>query len=67
MRQMYRDRNGLLLGWSDRAGGRITGRNRNGRLVGWYEIARDETRDRDGRFVGHGDLLAALIASADQG
>lgn len=63
MRQVLRDRNGLLLGWSDHAGGRNTGRDKNGRLVGWYDIERGETRDRDGRFVGHGDLLAALISS----
>lgn len=67
MRQMYRDRNGLLLGWADRAGGRITGHNRNGRLVGWYDIALNQTRDRDGRLAGYGDLLAGLISSADQG
>ena len=67
MRHTYRDRNGLLLGWSERNGDRLTGRNRNGRLVGWYEISRDETRDRDGRLVGHGNLLAGLIAAADQG
>lgn len=67
MRQNYRDRNGLLLGWSNRAGGRITGHNRNGRLVGWFDIVRSETRDRDGRLVGFGDLLAALITSANQG
>ncbi len=64
MRQVFKNRDGRMLGWSDRAGARTTGRDQNGRMVGWYDIVRNETRDQDGRLVGHGDLLAALISSA---
>jgi YD repeat-containing protein len=61
MRQTYKDRDGRLLGWTDQAGARTTGRDRDGRLVGWYDIVRNETRDQNGRLIGHGNLLSALI------
>ncbi len=63
MRQEYRDRTGMLRGWREASAGRINGRDRTGYLVGWYDPAHDETRDRTGRFVGTGDMLAALILS----
>lgn len=61
LRQHYRDRSGRLLGWCERSGNRIHGRDRTGYLLGWYDIARNETRDRAGRLIGRGDMLAALI------
>ncbi len=64
MRQNYRDRTGMLRGWSEPVGNRINGRDRGGYLVGWYDPARDETRDRTGRLVGRGDLLVSLIWNA---
>ena len=64
MRQEYRDRTGMLRGWREQSGGRIDGRDRTGYLVGWYDPHRDETRDRTGRMIGKGDMLAALIWSA---
>ena len=64
MRQVFKNRDGRLLGWADRSGARTTVRDQNGRLVGWYDIERNETRNRDGMLVGHGDILAALILAA---
>lgn len=64
MRQEYRDRTGSLLGYREQRGDRADCRDRMGSLVGSYYPARDETRDRFGIFVGHGDLLSALISSA---
>ena len=64
MRQEYRDRTGMLRGWTERAAGRIDARDRSGFLLGWYGPRCDETRDRTGRFMGHGDLTASLIWSA---
>lgn len=64
MRQEYRDRTGALRGWREVSGNRISGRDRTGYLVGWYDPARNETRDRTGRFLGTGDMLPALILSA---
>ena len=64
MRQVFKDRDGRRLGWSERAGTRTTGYDADGRIVGWYEIGRNEIRDRDGRLFGNGDLLAALITSS---
>lgn len=64
MRQEYRDRTGMLRGWTESSGRRIKAHDRTGYLLGWYEPARDETRDRSGRLLGHGDMLAALIWGA---
>ena len=61
MRQVYKDRDGRLLGWTDCAGARTTGRDRDGRLLGWYDVVRNETRDASGRLIGRGDLLARLF------
>ena len=61
MRREYRDRTGLLRGWSETSFGRVNGRDRTGSLVGWYDLGRDETRDRSGRLIGQGDFLVSLI------
>jgi hypothetical protein len=54
----------MLRGWNEVSGGRINGRDRTGYLVGWYDPTRDETRDRTGRLVGSGNMLASLVWSA---
>lgn len=64
MRQDYRDRTGMLRGWTEHSGSRINGRDRTGLLVGSYDPVRNETRDRTGRLIGQGDLLASLIWNA---
>lgn len=64
MRQEYRDRTGMLRGWSEVSDGRINGRDRTGYLIGWYDPARDETRDRTGHLVGSGNMLASLVWNA---
>ena len=30
-------------------------------MVGWYNSTRDESPDRDGRLVGHGNLPSRFI------
>lgn len=62
MRQYLRDRNGRLIGWREEAvAGRINGRDDVGRLVGWFDPSRNETRDANGRLIGKGDLVVALM------
>lgn len=64
MRQYLRDSYGRLIGWREEgAVGRINGRDDVGRLVGWFDPARNETRDANGRLVGRGDFLSALITA----
>ncbi len=43
--------------------GRLEGRDANGRLKGRYDPKRDRTYDSNGREVGQGNLLAAVITS----
>ncbi len=64
MRQDYRDRTGMLRGWTEEVGDRTNARDRTGYLLGWHDPDRNETRDRTGRLVGYGDMLAALIWGA---
>lgn len=64
MRQEFRDRTGMLRGWSEQAGNRTNARDRTGNLVGWFDPACDETRDRTGRLFGKGNFLVVLIMSA---
>jgi YD repeat-containing protein len=62
MRQYLRDSNGRLIGWREEGMvGRINARDNAGRLVGWFDPARNETRDVNGRLLGHGDLLGSLF------
>lgn len=61
MGKYLRDSNGRLIGWREAGmADRVNGRDEVGRLVGWFDPARNETRDGNGRFIGHGDLLGGL-------
>jgi hypothetical protein len=41
--------------------GPVNGRDGAGRLVGWFDLARNETRDANGRLIARGDLLSSLF------
>ncbi len=60
-RQELKDRNGRLVGWTEKSGCRVEGRDVGGRLKGWFHPAVNETYDAGGRLVGKCDLLAALM------
>lgn len=59
--QQLRDRSGNLIGRRLEKHGKIEGRDKQGNLRGTYDPKKDETRDRYGKLVGKGDLLAILI------
>ena len=44
--------------------GKLEGRDANGRLKGTYDPRSNETRDSNGRVVGRGNVLAAVITSS---
>jgi hypothetical protein len=57
-----RDRSGRLLGKiRARGDGKLELRDPVGRLKGTYNPQNRQTRDRAGRLVGTGNLLAALL------
>ena len=57
-----RDKNGNLLGRIiQRSDGKLEGRDKNGNLRGTYDPRTDETRDRNGNLVGHGNMLSGLV------
>ena len=56
-----RDRTGRLLGTIDVRSNRQELRDRTGTYLGTYDSSCDQTRDRDGRLVGSGNLLMTLI------
>jgi len=56
-----RDRNGHLLGKIKEVNGEYELRDASGRLLGRYNPKTNVTRDRCGRLIGRGNLLAALI------
>jgi hypothetical protein len=56
-----RDRNGVPLGTLHPVGRILQAKDRHGSIIGWYDPRTDQTRDRSGRIVGDGDLLAALM------
>lgn len=63
-KQYLRNRSGALVGWTDTNGSRTTARDRAGFLVGTYDQGPNQTRDRGGRLIGTGNLLASLIVTA---
>jgi hypothetical protein len=64
MKQRLQDANGRSIGWiSNGTNGKLEGRDANGRLKGTYDPKTDQTRDSNGRVVGRGNVLAALITS----
>lgn len=64
MRQELRDSNGRLIGTITATSNKLEGKDSNGRLKGTYDTKANVTRDSNGRVVGKGNLLAALINSA---
>lgn len=64
MRYDLKDSNGRPVGkiTSD-MNGVLEGRDANGRLKGRYDPKTDTTRDSNGRTIGKGNLLAAVITS----
>ena len=64
MEHILRDSNGRPVGKiTVTSNGRLEGRDANGRLKGKYNPKDDRTYDSNGRLVGRGNLLAALITS----
>ena len=65
MEQVLKDSNNRTIGKiRSLANGRMEGRDANGRLKGTFDPKANETRDSNGRVVGRGNLLAALITSS---
>lgn len=64
MEQVLRDSNNRPVGKIRTVSNeKLEGRDANGRLKGIYDARNNETRDSNGRVVGKGNLLAALITS----
>ena len=59
-----RNAHNIVIGWRQDAGDIIEARNKWGIAVGWYERKFDQTKGRNGRFIGRGDMLAALIVNS---
>lgn len=65
MKQQLCDSNGRPIGTiTPTSNGRLEGRDANGRLKGTYDPKSDQTRDSNGRVVGNGNMLAAVITSS---
>ncbi len=65
MKQQLKDVNGRSVGSiATVSNSKLEGRDSNGRLKGIYDIKEDKTRDSNGRVVGKGNLLAAVITSS---
>ena len=60
--QILKDRAGRLIGKIKiRNDGKMEIRDRNGRLKGTYNPKTDQTRDKNGKLVGKGNLLTTLL------
>ncbi len=65
MKYQLRDSNSRPIGTiTATPGGKLEGRDANGRFKGSYEPKTDQTRDSNGRVVGRGNVLAAVITSS---
>lgn len=65
MKQELRDSNGRPIGTITIASnGKYEGRDANGRLKGSYDPRTNQTRDSNGRVVGRGNVLAAVVTSS---
>ena len=61
-KQYLRDKRGRILGWlDDGVGSKMCIRDWQGKIWGWYDPKTDFTRDKQGRIVGRGNLLATLL------
>jgi len=59
--QLLKDKNGRLIGKIAMSGSRYQGFDQSGRLKGSYDPKSDSTFDANGRLVGKGNLLSALV------
>lgn len=65
MKQQLRDSNNRPIGTiTTTSNGKLEGRDANGRLKGSYDPKTNQTRDSNGRVVGKGNVLAALVTSS---
>ena len=65
MRHELRDSNGRAIGSITTASnGKQEGRDANGRFKGTFDPKTNQTRDSNGRLVGKGNVLAAVITSS---
>ena len=65
MKQQLRDSNNRPIGTiTTTSNGKLEGRDANGRLKGTYDPKSDQTRDSNGRVVGRGNMLAAVVTSS---
>ena len=65
MKQQLRDSNSRPIGTIiTTSNGKLEGRDANGRLKGTYDPKSDQTRDCNGRVVGRGNVLAAVVTSS---
>lgn len=59
--QNLRAKNGHLMGKIREVNGKYDLKDRNGRHLGYYDPKTNKTRDRSGKLVGRGNLLASLL------
>jgi hypothetical protein len=65
MKYQLRDSNSRPIGTiTTTPMGKLEGRDANGRFKGSYDPKTDQTRDSNGRVVGRGNVLAAVITSS---
>jgi hypothetical protein len=65
MKERLQDANGRPIGTiTTTPGGKLEGRDANGRCKGSYDPKTDQTRAGNGRLVGRGNVLAAVITSS---
>lgn len=65
MKQQLRDSNNRPIGTiTVTTNGKLEGRDANGRLKGTYDPKSDQTKDSNGRVVGRGNMLAAVVTSS---
>jgi hypothetical protein len=62
-REVLRDHRGSIIGtleWQ-RLAGKVVARSARGIIVGTFDFRSNETRDAQGRVIGLGNLLGALL------
>jgi hypothetical protein len=65
MKYQLRDSNSRTIGTiTTTPGGKLEGRDASGRMKGSYDPKTNQTRDSNGRVVGRGNVLAAVITSS---
>ena len=65
-REVLRDQRGTIIGAVEpqRLTGKLIARDARGVVLGSYDPRLIETRDAQGRVIGRGDLLGALLMQA---